>query len=89
MMPGVIEGWSDRYGAPLNWDEAENGRCGTLHVRRQVDDGTIWMVSKWEPTPAELALLVAGGGVELWVSAPQHPVVSLRVAVPPPMTEPG
>ncbi len=37
-------------------------------------------VSRWEPTPAELAILLAGGCVELAVMGEQPPV-SLR-AVP-------
>lgn len=31
-------------------------------------------VSRWEPTPDELAVLVAGGSVELWVMGGQPPV---------------
>lgn len=46
-----------------------------LHVR--VVDGHC--VSRWEPTPAELAVLNAGGSVELWVAGP-HPPVMLTVA---------
>lgn len=34
-------------------------------------------VSRWEPTPTELALLNAGGSVELWVMGAQPPVMLL------------
>ena len=42
-----------------------------LHVA--VIDGCC--VSRWEPTPAELAILNAGGSVELWVMGQQPPVM--------------
>jgi hypothetical protein len=46
-----------------------------LHVK--VVDGSY--VSRWEPTPDELAILNAGGSVELWVRGGQPPV-ALQVA---------
>jgi hypothetical protein len=46
-----------------------------LHVKK-VDDS---YVSRWEPTPEELAILNAGGSVELWVMGGQPPV-ALQVA---------
>ena len=42
-----------------------------LHVA--IIDGC--SVSRWEPTPAELAILNAGGSVELWVMGQQPPVM--------------
>lgn len=36
-------------------------------------------VSRWEPTPAELEILNAGGSVELWVQGRQPPVVLIAV----------
>lgn len=51
------------------------GPAGTdvrdLHVA--VIDGCC--VSRWEPTPDELATLQAGGSVELWVMGQQPPVM--------------
>jgi hypothetical protein len=38
-----------------------------------------YCISRWEPTPDELAALNAGGSVELWVMGRQPPV-SLAVA---------
>jgi hypothetical protein len=32
-------------------------------------------VSRWEPTPNELDLLILGGSVELWVMGGQPPVM--------------
>lgn len=42
-----------------------------LHVR--VVEGHC--VSRWEPTPDELAILNAGGSVELWIIGRQPPVM--------------
>lgn len=42
-----------------------------LHVA--IIDGCC--VSRWEPTPAELWCLLAGGSVELWVMGHQPPVM--------------
>lgn len=38
------------------------------------------MISIWKPSAEELAVLNAGGGVELIVLGTTHPVVSLGVA---------
>jgi hypothetical protein len=45
------------------------------HIELQVAfiDGSF--VSRWEPSPAELAMLNAGGSVELWVLGHQPPVM--------------
>jgi hypothetical protein len=59
--------------APENWDEEKNGKCEDLFVRLQ--DGMI--TSIWVPTPEELAVLNAGGGVALTVHSQSQPPVSL------------
>jgi hypothetical protein len=46
------------------------------------------MLSRWEPTPDELALLNAGGAVELMVIGAVHPPVSI-IAVAAPVEEQG
>ena len=46
------------------------GNVRDLHV--VISDGCC--VSRWEPTPDELAKLNAGGSVELWVVGRQPPV---------------
>jgi len=48
----------------------DEGSVRDLHV--VITDGCC--VSRWEPTPDELAKLNAGGSVELWVSGRQPPV---------------
>lgn len=54
-----------RFKAPPGQPEVRD-----LHVA-QIDG---CCVSRWEPTPAELAVLNAGGSVELWVQGGQPPV---------------
>lgn len=58
-------------GPPRTWNERENGRCTRLVVR---DVGESIVQSAWEPTPAELAALNAGGRVILSVWGGQPPV---------------
>src|SRR6185312_6765932 len=56
---------------------------GATHVMiapRGMEGEVRGCVSRWEPTPDELAILNAGGSVELWVMG-QQPPVALR-AVP-------
>lgn len=67
-------------GAPPNWNEAKHGICGTLPIRDwRAENGVNYMISTWEPTQDELALLQAGAPVLLWVVGVQHPPVSLTV----------
>ena len=56
----------------------------TLHVRfSRFDDGTPVMETAWEPTPNELAVLVAGGSIRLMILGTQHPPILLGVAAAP------
>lgn len=43
------------------------------------DNGVPAMVSSWQPTPAEIALLVAGKPIYLLVEGTAHPPVLLYV----------
>lgn len=81
MLPGRIEGSTRILGAPSSWDPSVSGPCAGLAVRDLVDNGLPWMVSSWEPTPEELAQLVAGGRIQLWVQGVSHPVVALGVVM--------
>ena len=65
-------------GPPRTWNERENGSCTRLVVR---DVGDSIVQSAWEPTPAGLAALNAGGRVVLSVWGGQPPV-SLGVEMP-------
>lgn len=66
MIPLRIEGATLIMKAP----PGKEGEVRDLHIAR-VDDCS---VSRWEPTPDELAVLNAGGSVELWVMGRQPPV---------------
>jgi hypothetical protein len=65
------------FGEPKAW-KPEDGRCTTLAVRKV---GDVYE-SAWEPTPYELAMLVAGGKIVLRVYGGQPPVM-LTVEPPP------
>ena len=55
--------------------------CSALPVAYRTDEHGIWAVSFWKPDAAELATLVADGGIALHVRAAgrQHPVVAMGV----------
>lgn len=73
-----IEGATRNLGAPPNWD-GDISKCNVLPIRDVVTDQGPFMVSAWEPTPAELAAINAGASIQLWVQGTGHPVVSLVV----------
>ena len=50
-----------RFLAPEGWDHEAQGRC--LDVMARVDYALGEVSVAWEPTPAELAILNAGGSV--------------------------
>lgn len=70
MIPKVIAGATHWLRKPDEWKQ-EDGSCAALAVR--VDGGVY--ASAWEPTPAEMALLNAGGRVVLRVLGGQPPVM--------------
>lgn len=74
-----IEGATRTFGAPHDWDNTENGHCSGLPVRDVIQNGVKFMVSAWEPSPAELAALNRGESIKLMISGSQHPVVQLFV----------
>lgn len=65
-------------GAPAGWDQGELP-CGALPITRTEVEGKPAVVSYWKPTAEELAELVAGGAVVLWVIGATMPPVSLGV----------
>lgn len=72
-------------GAPSNWPTEAAGPCGTLPIADTIGDAGPVMESIWEPTPAELAVLNAGGFVVLGISGTAHPVVFLTACQPAPV----
>jgi hypothetical protein len=77
MIPKRIAGATHVFGAPKGWNAEENGHCGQLVIRQAAG----FLESAWEPTPAELAALNAGGHVVLSVFGGQPPV-ALSVELP-------
>jgi hypothetical protein len=83
MIPGRIQGATNMFGAPPDWDEARDGLCGVLPVLvEQTAAGGLSFSSAWLPTPEELAALNTGGSVLLKIYAPFHPVVAVGVLAP-------
>jgi hypothetical protein len=78
MIAGVIEGHTNRLGAPQGVDPDE---CHALHVRvaQWGDTGRIVIQSAWFPTPDELKRLQEGAPVILSIVDNAHPMVALGV----------
>ena len=76
MIPRRIMGASHWLGAPAGWKPDKDGDCGHLAIRTVGDPrhGSGWCESAWEPTPAELEQLNAGGSIILRVVSWQPPV---------------
>ncbi|MDR8400075.1 hypothetical protein NE850_27580 [Paraburkholderia sp. USG1] len=73
-----IEGATRNLGAPPNWD-GDISKCNVLPIRDVLTEQGQFMVSSWEPTPAELAAINAGEPIKLWIAGTGHPVVALSV----------
>ena len=71
MMPRRIAGATHRLEPPKGWGDTCERSCAALSIRV---DGDVYL-SAWEPTPDEIAMLVAGGSVVLRVLGGQPPVV--------------
>lgn len=88
MRAGVLAGATVPLGAPKNWDPERDGPCDVLHVRVDHEQAGTFMTSAWVAEPDEIGWLLAGGHVQLGVSAPSHPVVRMGVTAPPPESPP-
>lgn len=78
----LIDNCSEVLGAPKDWPH-EKAACLGLPVRYDEVDGIPCVVSAWKPTPFELAKLIAGAPVTLWVCGTTMPPVSLQVGEMP------
>lgn len=74
-----IEGATRTLGAPHDWDVEKQGKCYGLPILDAVVLGDPVMVSAWEPSPDELAMLLRGETIKLWIYGTSHPVVALSV----------
>ena len=53
-----------------------------LEIRDEaLDDGANCMVSKWTPTPSQLAMLNGGGSIYLGIMGEVHPRVLMAVSL--------
>lgn len=73
-----------RYlGAPPDWRPDEHGSCTHLSIADIDTTAGPAMQSIFEPTPQELADLVAGGRIVLTVVGRIHPPIQLSTWLPP------
>ncbi len=88
MLKKVIQDWNAAPGAPKDWNPERDGECGVLPIRvfppsaLEGKSPLQYCESAWEPTPAELEALNAGGQVVLRVVGWQVPVM-IYVEAPP------
>lgn len=71
MLNNAIEGTTRRIGK----EQGYHGLC----VRDETIDGHPVMVTSWQPTPRELAVLVAGGSIRISILGHQHPPIMVNV----------
>lgn len=74
MMSLAIEGTTRRVGK-------SQGYLGLCVRDFTYDDGTPAMMTAWQPTPAEVARIVAGAPIYLTLLGSAHPPVLLEVSV--------
>src|SRR5487761_574469 len=84
MLAKRILGANHYLGAPAGWAPEKDGKCGHLAIRTQGNPrhGDGWCESAWEPTPAELEALNAGGSIILRIVGWQPPVALYVEAQP-------
>lgn len=82
MIPARIQGATRVLGAPTGWTPETSGPCRGLPIRDGSAGDVPVMESAWEPTPAELAALNAGGKVYLRIVGSGHPPVMVYVLGP-------
>lgn len=66
------------FGAPPDWN-GEDMSCQPLCVKDVMTQEGVFMVSAWEPSPAEIKAILVGESIKLWIRGSAHPVVSLTV----------
>jgi len=82
-IPIRIAGATRWLGAPPGWEPDRDGPCAHLAIRDQDTTAGRAMASAWEPTPEELARLVAGAPIILTVIGQIHPPVEVKVGAAP------
>ena len=72
---------AEPVGKPKDWIPELDGECGTIFVVRHFDEhlGYNIQYSVYKPTEADIAAIVAGGGIRLGIHGDGHPVFQLGV----------
>lgn len=66
-------------GKPADWNEQTDAHCQTLPIRDVEIEGIRFMLSAHEPTPEEIAAILAGQPIILGIQGMTHPVCFLAV----------
>lgn len=66
-----FDGVTHQMTEPVGWDTAKYGPCAALPVRNHNDIAT----SVWEPSTADLAMLIQGAKLVLHIYGGQPPVI--------------
>lgn len=75
MTPVDVRGKNVDFKKPKEWDDARDGPCGSLPIRREIGaSDRVYHYSNWKPDEYELGILNAGGSVELLCVGVQPPV---------------
>jgi len=84
MIPTKTLGMTHAFSAPENWDADKDGKCGTLEVRMQLvgESRFVELVSTWKPSAEELAVLNAGGVIEIALAQATQCVMRAYVVEP-------
>lgn len=82
MKPTNTRGATNNFIKPENWSD-DLGVCGSLEVRAQLLAGQ-WrsVTSTWKPSAEDLAMLNAGGVLEVTLLRTQQPPMSMEVVAP-------
>lgn len=65
--------------APKDWKNAD-GPCADLQIQDVMTNEGNFMVSAWRPSAEELAELMNGKAVLLWIRGTEFPVVAVNVS---------
>lgn len=84
MNPTATKGATHLFEKPSNWDALADGAvCGDLQLRVETfGKGIVETFSTWKPSVEELALLNAGGVVEVSLCQAGVPAMSVQVVEP-------
>jgi len=84
MKPTITRDATHRFTAPENWKPEDDGECGDLLVRMEVvgPNKIVECFSTWKPTTSEIAMLNAGGVIEIGLCVANQPAMQVGVVEP-------